>query len=975
MRRPRIRTSMPRLEVPLLLCLFFVILVAPWPAAQISIPATGQPLPGTLDDLGWIKTGGPLGGTGYDIRMHPLNPDIMYVTDAKTGIHISYDGGETWAPSNDGIDVRSGPSGDLIPAFCVTIDPNSPNIVWAGLADYGAIYRSQDGGLTWEKRVNGLRESAGLTVRGLTVQQGNSDVLYAAGEVSSWVWSGQPLTGRNFDRTQGVVYKSTDGGDLWFEVWRGDNLVRYIWIDPRNSDVVYVSTGIFDRECVNTDLQAGTLGGVGILKSTDGGASWTVLNEQNGLDGLIVGSLYMHPENPDILIAGTGADYWSRPSCIRPGDQLMPSGVFITENGGLLWTKTLDQHITSVEISETDPSIVYAAGEDAFFRSEDGGWTWTQVGGSLLSGFWGPVGIQPGHPIDLQCDPRDPDRVFSNNYAGGNYLSEDGGRTWSYACTGYTGCHVHQLAVSQQDPLRVYASAFNGVFRTDNGGGNWVGIVTPRSLLGSAVALAVDPADDSRVVASPNAPSSQLLRTSSSGESWLKSEIQGPSADRVVVNAVAFAPSNPRVIYAGYADRECYDRDMGSCSSGSLGFMRSTDGGRSWRRVGIRHLGTAHICAITVHPEDPDIVYVGTLGKGVFESTNGGSSWSYVGLQGKSVYGIAFVDREDGPVLFAGTSGGVHECNLLTREWTNRTSGLDPEIVVRAIVASPADASKLWIGNESSGVYYTETGGQEWWKLNDGLSVRSVTSLAISADGLYLYAGTNGGGVFRRNTHAGSLGTSRPDEAQPSDEDDEGRLAESDVPDVACCEAFTELSGWKLAQVEDFDDGMSDASVRMAEQAGGESSLSADGGDTVFAATCNCWLTPFEQSWHDCALSVRMSVVSGEATVSFRQSDVGRYYVELTSDGGGDGSLCVGKEVWGGDRDRLSCVPLLASLSSWMEITIVGVGSTLRVFLDGELQITHTDLEEPLLRGTIGLETMGANPRMDIDWIVVRQPP
>ena len=49
---------------------------------------------------------------------------------------------------------------------------------------------------------------------------------------------------------KGVVYKTTDGGENWNLVWEGDNLARYVWIDPRNSDVVYVSTGIFDGATV-----------------------------------------------------------------------------------------------------------------------------------------------------------------------------------------------------------------------------------------------------------------------------------------------------------------------------------------------------------------------------------------------------------------------------------------------------------------------------------------------------------------------------------------------------------------------------------------------------------------------------------------------------------------------------------------------------------------------------------------------------
>jgi len=60
-----------------------------------------------LQKTKWIKTGGPLGGLGYDVRIHPLNKSIMFVTDNPSGIQKSYDGGNTWHAKNDGITART----------------------------------------------------------------------------------------------------------------------------------------------------------------------------------------------------------------------------------------------------------------------------------------------------------------------------------------------------------------------------------------------------------------------------------------------------------------------------------------------------------------------------------------------------------------------------------------------------------------------------------------------------------------------------------------------------------------------------------------------------------------------------------------------------------------------------------------------------------------------------------------------------
>ena len=80
--------------------------------------APGMPTEGESGAGGvWVRAGGPLGGLGYDIRMRPDNPDVMFVTDAWSGVFKSIDGGQTWTPSNNGILTRTGESSDAIPIF------------------------------------------------------------------------------------------------------------------------------------------------------------------------------------------------------------------------------------------------------------------------------------------------------------------------------------------------------------------------------------------------------------------------------------------------------------------------------------------------------------------------------------------------------------------------------------------------------------------------------------------------------------------------------------------------------------------------------------------------------------------------------------------------------------------------------------------------------------------------------------------
>ena len=157
---------------------------------------------------------------------------------------------------------------------------------------------------------SGIEERA-LTIRGFTVEPGNSNVVYLAGEISSWEWNNDiALPGLGLDRPKALFIKPLMAEKLaanlvWVTTWP-----RYIWIHPEDHNLIYVSTGIFDREAANSDPNTLEPGGVGILRSQDGGTTWQVLDESNGFlpNELYFGSLFMHPQNPAILLAAAGND-------------------------------------------------------------------------------------------------------------------------------------------------------------------------------------------------------------------------------------------------------------------------------------------------------------------------------------------------------------------------------------------------------------------------------------------------------------------------------------------------------------------------------------------------------------------------------------------------------------------------------------------------------------------------------------------
>jgi len=708
-------------------------------AATVTSPAPMAatatfPAPASLT---WVRTGGPLGGLGYDVRMRPGQPDRMYVTDALGGVFISTHGGANWFPSNAGITTRTGLSGDAIPVFSLTIDPGNPDTIWIGTQFQRGIYKSTDAGQTWQRRISGIVESEGITFRGFAVDPANSNVVYAAAEISSWAWSSDRRShpGREFDLTAGVIYKTTNGGQSWKAIWRGDNLARYIWINPQDTNIVYISTGFFDREAANSDPVAGKPGGEGILKSTDGGKTWTAVNI--GLGNLYVTSLFMHPTNPEILLAATGTIQY------RDG-----GGVYLTTDGGASWGSVLSGDdgdiFEAVEISTSNPNIAYAGNDRAIYRSQDGGHSWAKVSGG---DYWGPAGVRAGFPVDFQVDPRDPDRIFANEYGGGNFLSEDGGRTWADASHGYTGAQVRDVAVDPSRAGCIFAAARSGVFISFNGGNQWDGLNYEPVVSMEWNVVAVDPRDPRHVLAATNWNGS-LLESHNGGYTWLL--VSSLPGGRRGWRAIAIAPSDPLTVYAGSG---------GFFSAGTFdpsipgnGIFVSHNGGGTWQPVNDALTQDAHVTSLAVDPADSKVVFAATINHGLVKSVNGGQSWTQVGgglSDSRAILSVAI--RPDDPgILFAGLDrGAVFKSVDGGLTWKRSSNGLNPEASVADIVFNPANPAEMYLADLQSGVYRSTNDGGRWQGITNGLENRAINALAVSSDGLHLYAASEGMGIFR----------------------------------------------------------------------------------------------------------------------------------------------------------------------------------------------------------------------------------
>ncbi len=765
--RMRSRTMQARCSALTIVLASVCVLAGMWVLFLAAAPRTAahaddlqarvQPA-AAASELVWVKTGGPLGGLGYDIRARSDNGDVMLVTDNSSGVHRSENGGQTWVASNNGIEVRAGVSLEGIPVFSLTIDPHDNNIVWSGTQGRLGIYRSGDGGRTWVRKVSGVAGDFGVSVRGFTVDPLDSRIVYAAVELSSVAWAGRSIAGREFDLTKGMVYKTVDGGEHWTAIWFGDNLARYVWVDPDNSNILYVSTGIFDREAANSDPAANVAGGVGILKSTDGGQTFRALNQANGLGNLYVGSLFMHPTNPRILLAATGNNQYSS-----------GAGVYLTTDGGETWTRTLSEGTTpfgAVEVSTASPEIVYAAG-GSFYRSGDGGLTWnryfqrTNPGSTSSFPIWGPPGVRAGFAIDLEVDRRNPMRVFANMYGGGNFLSTDGGETWTDASRGYTGAMMLSVAIDPADPAIVYSVARSGVFKSTDRGAVWQGL-NSASLPSELGAVVVSPFNRQQVLLS-DTMTGKLWKSDDGARTWELTLDYGKTIATIPVANVndrtqgfvslAYAPSDARIVYAGMAIRFCWTyHDSRACSVPTCTRLhQSTDGGATWQITAGEGLGLPSILALAVHPTHPDIVYAGTGDAGVFKTENGGKTWVPIntGVSSRYIRSIA-IDPVSPNTVYMGTNdAAVFKSTDGGASWRASKAGLIPNAGIRALVLDPTNPSTLWAGDQFSGVYRSVNAGETWAPMNVGLSRHAILAMAISNDGRTLYAGTEGEGMFR----------------------------------------------------------------------------------------------------------------------------------------------------------------------------------------------------------------------------------
>jgi photosystem II stability/assembly factor-like uncharacterized protein len=204
---------------------------------------------------------------------------------------------------------------------------------------------------------------------------------------------------------------------------------------------------------------------------------------------------------------------------------------------------------------------------------------------------------------------------------------------------------------------------------------------------------------DIAVAKVPGAPSEIYVGTTTGGV--FKSVNEGVSFTPVFdyaggmmsIGAVAVAPSNPSVVWVGTGES-----DNRQSSSWGDGVYKSTDGGRTWQKMGLEE--TRHIGKIVIHPTDPNTVYVAAVGhlwgsnpeRGVFKTTDGGKNWQK----------LLYRDEHTGGIDLA-------------------MDPKDPEVVFAAMYQRQRKGWGFNGGGPGSAIYRTSDGGAHWTELKNGL--------------------------------------------------------------------------------------------------------------------------------------------------------------------------------------------------------------------------------------------------------------
>jgi len=693
-----------------------------------------------------LRSIGPalMSGRVSHIAIHPEDQSTWYVAVGSGNLWKTTNAGTTWEPLFE--DQGSYSIG------CVTLDPNNPEIVWVGTGEdvsgrhvgFGdGVYRSRDGGKTWENL--GLNDSEHIGM--IVVDPRDSDTVYVAAEGPLWSSGG--------DRG---LYKTTDGGETWDKILGGGEYtgVNELHLDPRDPDVMYAVTHQRFRN-VAALINGGPESG--IHKSTDGGETWRELTE--GLPEEDMGKIgvAVSPIDPDIVYATVELAH-------REG------GFYRSADGGESWTKGADyisggtgpHYYQEIFASPHKLDRVYQM-DVRMHVTEDGGKTFTQV----------PETHKHSDNHALAFDHSDPNYLLIGS-DGGLYESWDLGQTWKFAAN-LPVTQFYKVSVDYDEPFYNIVGGTQdnatqyGPSRTDNIHGirnsDWM-----ITVFGDGHQPAIDPTNPD-IIYSQWQQGNLVRHDRATGEIvYIQPQpAEGEETERFNWDApILISPHDPETLY--FASQRLWRSDNRGDSwtaiSGDLsrGIDRLTApmmDDRVWSYDAVWDLyamsmyGT--IANISESPQVEGLLYAGTDDGLIHVSEDGGGNWRRAGdlpgvpdfyfvndikadLHDADTVYVCVDNHKAGdfePYVFKSTDRG--------RTWTSIRGDLPDRHLVWRLVQDHEKPELLFLGAEF-GVFFTVDGGEQWIELTGGVPNIPFRDLAIQTRENDLVGATFGRGFY-----------------------------------------------------------------------------------------------------------------------------------------------------------------------------------------------------------------------------------
>jgi photosystem II stability/assembly factor-like uncharacterized protein len=706
-----------------------------------------------------LRSIGPAMASGRiaDFAVNPSNNFEYYVAVASGHIWKTTNNGITWNPVFEKYGAYA--------IGCLAIDPNNPNVIWAGTGEnnsqralgYGnGVYKSLDAGTSWTN--TGLKTSR--QVGKILIDPRNSDVVYVAAEGSVWGPGGER-----------GIYKSIDGGKTWTHVLEiSENTGAYdLEFHPSNPDIIYATVHQRRRRTF-TKINGGPESA--FYKSTNAGKDWRKITK--GLPDVHLGR---------IALAVTPADINLVYAIVEAADD--KGGFFRSADQGESWQKMSDytssgQYFTEIYCDPLDPDKIYSM--DTYSQvSQDAGKTWKRLS------------TKHRHVDDhaLWIDPKATSHIRIGG-DGGVYESFDGGETWQF--TGNLPVtQFYRVNVDNSEPFYyVYGgtqdnntlggpsqnTTSSGVandewFVTIGGDGFWVAvdplnpdIVYSEYQYGNAYRY--NRANGEIVYIKPQERANELTykwnwdtplilshfsnkRVYMAANKVFMSEDQGDSWTVISEDLTAQKDRNDFKIMGKYWSSDAVAKDVSTSQYGTLvtlaesplkegllytgsddGVIQvSEDNGKNWRKIssfpGVPQY--TYVNDITPSRFDENIVYA-TFNNNksddfkpyVLMSKDKGKSWSSVSsnLPEGAVYTMV-QDFKNPDLLFCGTEFGLFVTFDNGKEWIQIKNGL-PDIAVRDLVIQERECDLV-----------LATFGRGFYILHDYDVLRDIENIDTSA--------------------------------------------------------------------------------------------------------------------------------------------------------------------------------------------------------------------------------------------------